>query len=540
MASYKVVFRDESPKWQPGCPIRVETVQVSRNTETAQCYLQLRIRNVFNSKVSKITLKAVAISPDGKTHEQVIELLDADLEPELELSPKAVELPLKDISNVEVAVAKADGASGWAVPAVIPKPAELPLGEKAAAERNALAREENVHNYVAMHEEHDNWWMCSCGAVNVARTSCYACQVKLKDLSNWENETWLNESADKRAYDDAKRKLASKRAKSVEEAKRGFLALREYADSPMQVVACEEKLKRIAADTKKRNKIIGIAVGAIAIIAIVVALLINLLIPTLKYRDAQKFADDGEYYTAYLTFSELDGFSDSASKMQELVKGHPEAFTFVKSKEIWFDPETGKQSYVIRYGLRADGLTQTVNIQQVESSTATLVSYIYDTDNTTTACTDDFTEIISASEDVQGRIIAVKMEDSSGTLRLKYEYASDGSISKKTSESDLFTYTTTYENGFRTSYVEKYFPSEHDSCNFKYTVNSRNAQGNPTKITRSGTSTYGDADEVYTFEYDEYGNITKEYVNGKLMYENEWTRIAEPADYTKLLSSLKF
>ena len=546
MASYKVIFRDEHPEWQPGCPIQVETVQVSRNTETAQCYLQMKIRNVSDSKISRTTLKAVIESPDGKAHEQIIELLDADLEPGSELSPKAAEIPLKDASSVQIAVAEADGASVWASLAAVPKAAELHLGEKAAAERAELAREAKVHNHVAKHEEFDNWWLCSCGAVNVARSCCHACKAPLGDLSNWETESWLEEAANRRAYDAARKKLASKNVKSVEEAKRGFLALGEYGDSPTQVAACEEELRRLAAGAKKRNKVIGIAIGAVAAVVIVVAIVVNLLIPMMKYSDAQKLSDSGEYNAAYQAFSELDGFSDSTDKMQSLIKDHPEAFTFVKTKEVYFS-ESDIYGCTRTFELSADGLIQIVTTDYDSSKLSDdTESHTYDASGMLTGYTIGSTKYTStATTDDQGRLASLTSKSNEGyTLTVEYEYASDGSVSKTTSTSNLSTATTTYENGFRTSYVYNYksgYNSKYDdSENFKYTVDSRNALGNPTQITRSGTSTLKTAAAVYTFEYDEYGNMTKQYKDGKLIYVYEWTWVPEPADYAKLLASLKF
>lgn len=545
MASYKVIFRDEYPEWQPGCPIQVETVQVSRNTETAQCYLQLKIRNVSDSKISRTTLKAVMESPDGKAHEQIIELLDADLEPGSELSPKAAEIPLKDASTVQIAVAEADGASVWASLAAVPKAAELHLGEKAAAERAELAREAKVHNHVAKHEEFDNWWLCSCGAVNVARSCCHACKAPLGDLSNWETESWLEEAANRRAYDAARKKLASKNVKSVEEAKQGFLALGEYGDSPTQVAACEEKLRRLAADAKKRNKVIGIAIGAVAAVVIVVAIVVNLLIPMMKYSDAQKLSDSGEYYAAYQVFSALDGFFDSTDKMQSLIKDHPEAFIFVKTKEVYYSMYYSKFYYTRTYELSADGLIQTVTTDYDGSSlNDETKSYTYDASGMLTGYTIGSTKYTStATTDGQGRLASLTSKGNDGyTLTVEYEYASDGSVSKTTSTSKDSTVTKTYENGFRTSYVYKHKnpnESKYDG-NFKYTVDSRNALGNPTHITCSDTSTSGTSYYFYTFEYDEYGNITKQYEDGKLIYEYEWTLVPEPADYAKLLASLKF
>lgn len=62
MANFKVVFRsdnqgaDTSPGWEPGCPLLVNAVQVSRNTDTGQCYLQLKLSNISGATVDSFKL----------------------------------------------------------------------------------------------------------------------------------------------------------------------------------------------------------------------------------------------------------------------------------------------------------------------------------------------------------------------------------------------------------------------------------------------------------------------------------------------------
>ena len=71
MANFKVVFRsdnqgaDTSPGWEPGCPLLVNAVQVSRNTDTGQCYLQLKLSNISGATVDSFKLQADVSYVDG-------------------------------------------------------------------------------------------------------------------------------------------------------------------------------------------------------------------------------------------------------------------------------------------------------------------------------------------------------------------------------------------------------------------------------------------------------------------------------------------
>lgn len=81
MANFKVVFRsdnqgaDTSPGWEPGCPLLVNAVQVSRNTDTGQCYLQLKLSNISGATVDSFKLQADVSYVDGDYNEFVVKFL---------------------------------------------------------------------------------------------------------------------------------------------------------------------------------------------------------------------------------------------------------------------------------------------------------------------------------------------------------------------------------------------------------------------------------------------------------------------------------
>ncbi len=48
-----------------GCPLLVNAVQVSRNTDTGQCYLQLKLSNISGATVDSFKLQADVSYVDG-------------------------------------------------------------------------------------------------------------------------------------------------------------------------------------------------------------------------------------------------------------------------------------------------------------------------------------------------------------------------------------------------------------------------------------------------------------------------------------------
>ena len=58
MANFKVVYRvdmetkgEDGLAWEPGCPVAFRAIQVSRNVNTADAFLQAEVRNVSREEI---------------------------------------------------------------------------------------------------------------------------------------------------------------------------------------------------------------------------------------------------------------------------------------------------------------------------------------------------------------------------------------------------------------------------------------------------------------------------------------------------------
>lgn len=85
MGNYKVVFRDDWSgdssllKWEPGCPAMVTVVQVARNVDTSEAYLQIKIENLSADILNSISGIAHVDYADGSRGYVPFSELDLDL-----------------------------------------------------------------------------------------------------------------------------------------------------------------------------------------------------------------------------------------------------------------------------------------------------------------------------------------------------------------------------------------------------------------------------------------------------------------------------
>lgn len=219
MANYKVVFRSDNqstpgaPGWEPGCPLLINTVQVSRNTETGQCYLQLNLSNISGEIVGGCQLEATVTYADGSTESVEPRLLDADIRPGDIYRPNPVLLRGSEIAEATARVRATSQASGpWRSTGTgnaIPAGAPLGLEEAAAAERalilTAMGKRPEAYSRRLIEEE--GWWICPCGAPNVGRAACHRCAMARNTLRQLEDEDYLHAKTEKRhAAEKARRR----------------------------------------------------------------------------------------------------------------------------------------------------------------------------------------------------------------------------------------------------------------------------------------------------------------------------------------------
>lgn len=121
------------------------------------------------------------------------------------------------------------------------------------------------------HSEHEGWWQCGCGAVNLKRGVCWNCGAVREKLADLEDAAFLDESRRDRVYRSSVARLEKGGKKDAEAAKANLEKLAEqgYGDAGEKVNEAE---KRIAGLANRRKKIALAAVAGIILLAVMVAI----------------------------------------------------------------------------------------------------------------------------------------------------------------------------------------------------------------------------------------------------------------------------
>lgn len=141
MADYKVIHKTQGAgiPWEPGCPVMITALQVSRNTETSECWLQAKVRNVSGAGATSIYATASLTYADGSSEELPVEFLDADVAAGREQNLKPRKLSRGDVQTCALTVTQVEASDEtWrstcnAKP--LPVQERLTLSPRAAAQR---------------------------------------------------------------------------------------------------------------------------------------------------------------------------------------------------------------------------------------------------------------------------------------------------------------------------------------------------------------------------------------------------------------------
>lgn len=273
MSKYKIVFRNANPSWQELCPVRVLAVQVSRDTETGACFLQTKIVNVSTKPISRIEFTVGLEDEGGETETVDFSLLDADLPACEVLRPKAVRIKLSVITGSRAVVTRADGETSFGDPIDIDSPAPLALNGVEESERDVLLSEMGADTFKCsgVHSEHDGWWQCGCGAVNLKRGTCWNCGAVREKLADLEDAAFLDESRRNRVYKTSVAILEKGNKKEAEAAKESLEKLAEqgYGDSGEKAREADAKIANLS---KRRKKIAVATVAGIVLLSVMVAI----------------------------------------------------------------------------------------------------------------------------------------------------------------------------------------------------------------------------------------------------------------------------
>lgn len=273
MADYKVILHediqdpnDTEITWEPDCPLVLEAIQVSRCVQTGEAYLQMKLRNVGNEEICSFRALATAVFENGKSEDVEIALLDADIKPGEHCRPTPVPLERGDVSKINGKICSLRLPSGnWEsgkeeVP--FPRPKDVNLSEKARAERLrqwhpnpplpgdlniASALNKDINN-------HDLWWVCPCGQLNVNREICLLCDTP---KTFWNAHPANNEQLEKEADERAEKEARERAIKETEREKK------------------KQKSKRVA----RIALISGLIVAAATLLLVMVFQIVHCVVP---------------------------------------------------------------------------------------------------------------------------------------------------------------------------------------------------------------------------------------------------------------------
>lgn len=380
MANYKVIFRADrtgnakAVSWEPGCPVIIDAVQVSRDTDTGEAFLQVKVENATDHTIEEIAARAIIAFSSGESQTIAIRELDADVAGGASHTFKPTKLESGDVQDVSVAIVSAtSGESRWdsmQEPTAIPKAKPLQLSDKALGERKVrLGQPGNNPNVLGSAPVRgEGWWVCGCGGINVGTGVCRRCGADLPTLLSLEDERQLEQWADEResarvqkAYVEAKTLQDKGDAASLEKAITLFDSIADYEDSCERAGICRDALSETQQAQSSRKKKLAIAFAAIAVGAIAAFLVATtIIIPNAKTAEAIALIESGSFTEALDILKELDSTGKSTESIVDAYLDSAEqyagsgdyetAFDLVQSMSPYIDTEDLLRSYATHAG----------------------------------------------------------------------------------------------------------------------------------------------------------------------------------------------
>lgn len=242
MSGFKVVYRidptDDTPEitWEEGCPLLLDALQIARNTDTGDAYVQTRFLNISGEKINSFKVTITVVYGDGSEENLCLNPLDADIFSGMTYSARPVVLSAGDAIAARVKVEIVCRDSGQWVSHLplskVRKPCALSLSSTALEERVRELRElgckDSRKASLYSIERNDGWTLCPCGQVNVGTKHCVSCGLDLSTYSSAleDLKTLSQKGADRKEREEAERqKRDEKQAETKKKAIRFFVPM---------------------------------------------------------------------------------------------------------------------------------------------------------------------------------------------------------------------------------------------------------------------------------------------------------------------------
>ena len=239
MGEFKVVYRcsvedgiDQAKDltWEHGCPLLLSALQISRDTETGQAFLQEKVQNISAKDIASFKVSFEILLRNDEKEEHAVRPLDADVVAGAKYLIKPILLNKGDVLSAKGKIEYLSFTDGeeWKSSS---DPKFLPVRKKMCftsvkvfEERQALLHEHGCGCFkkVAPYATNkgDGWIQCSCGQLNVGLDNCLFCGLFFSDIDLLEDEDNLKALAEERAARKQKEEAEKAEQKRIDAEKR--------------------------------------------------------------------------------------------------------------------------------------------------------------------------------------------------------------------------------------------------------------------------------------------------------------------------------
>ena len=315
---YSRVFTLPPDQYAEGSSVVISAGALLKDNQTGSILAQLKMINTSSKKVKAVSVKVdcydTAHEPLGEP--VLFEYLDLDIKrddpfgaktpiPIPNASTRVFEAQVTRIVFEDQSIQTVDATQWKTLPTL--KRLEDALGAELASQYKRDVSHSAVYEPTAC----DGFWACTCGSLNQDDDEhCHICKLeKEKQFLALDHDTLL---ANQVAFEEAEaKKKAEAEAARLERVRK---AEAERAERERQEELARQEAKKRA---KRNTKIALLTLGSLAICAALVLLWLFVLSPMLKYNQAQKQFDQGNFDEAIVIFEELEDYKDSPEKVLE-------------------------------------------------------------------------------------------------------------------------------------------------------------------------------------------------------------------------------
>lgn len=304
---YTKVFSLSENLYAKGSPVIISAGALLKDNTTGKILAQLKIKNISDKNVKAVTVRILPSDVTGKRlgEEVTYQYLDLNVHRDEEFGSKTpIELPADSTRGFSVSVAEVlysdnsiDEVKGgeW-------EKLEEPVTLEKELNDSELLRQYRI-NYgtdcIYKLKEEKSLWICTCGAINrEGEECCHKCKRIKKTFETIDIER-LKEDAEKRKNADIE----------------------------------AEKLK--IQKEKKARRIVAVAAACIAVVVVFVSVLTHVILPSMKYNEAEKLLAEGYYAGAISAFEELGEYKDATDRAKSLKEEFPYITGYNKAEKLF-------------------------------------------------------------------------------------------------------------------------------------------------------------------------------------------------------------